>query len=135
MAVEFGWLDRDQTDLTISTYNEEAQEVALAAAREAMVLLKNDGGVFPLDKTKIKSIAVIGPDAYPGVPVGGGSAQVAPFNTVSFLEGLANYDKSIKVTYNQGIPTTRSEMAAETHLMVDAAGSRPGSERRIFRFG
>ena len=30
-----------------------------------MVLLKNDGNLLPLDKGKIKSIAVIGPDAHP----------------------------------------------------------------------
>ena len=90
LAVEMGWLDRDQTNLAISTYNGQNAQVALTAAREAMVLLKNDGGVFPLDKAKIKSIAVIGPDAYPGVPVGGGSAQVAPFATVSYLEGISS---------------------------------------------
>ncbi len=132
-AIEYGWLDsgHDQTDLSISRYNEEGREVSLEAAREGMVLLKNEASLLPLDKNAIKTLAVIGPDAYPGEPVGGGSARVVPFNTVSFLEGLANYDKSIKVTYNQGIPT-RSEMAAETHLMVDAAGSRPGVNGEYF---
>jgi beta-glucosidase len=105
VAVEFGWLDRDQTELAISTYDGQNAQVALAAAREAMVLLKNDGGVFPLDKTKIKSIAVIGPDAYPGVPVGGGSAQVAPFATVSYLEGISSYlGPQVAVYYRQGVP-------------------------------
>ena len=56
-----------------------------------MVLLKNDGNLLPLDKTKIKSIAVIGPDAYPAQVVGGGSAGVRPFTSVSYLEGLAAY--------------------------------------------
>jgi beta-glucosidase len=40
----------------------EHQQVALRAARESMVLLKNDGGILPLSK-KIHSIAVIGPNA------------------------------------------------------------------------
>ena len=105
LAITMGWLDRDQTDLAISTYNGQNAQVALAAAREAMVLLKNDGGVFPLDKSKIKSIAVIGPDAYPGVPVGGGSAQVAPFATVSYLEGISSYlGPQVAVYYRQGVP-------------------------------
>jgi len=132
-AVEYGWLEPgyDQTELSISRYNEEGREVSLEAAREGMVLLKNEGSLLPLDKSAIKNLAVIGPDAYPGEPVGGGSARVVPFNTVSFLEGLANYDKDVKVTYHEGIPT-RSEMANETHLMVDAAGSRRGVNGEYF---
>ncbi len=58
---------------------------------------------MPLNKSKIKTIAVIGPEAYPAVPVGGGSAQVVPFNSVSALEGLSNYlGMSARVTYVNG---------------------------------
>src|ERR1700689_5145813 len=64
-AIRFGWLDREQTDLSIPLYNVKGGEVALDAARSSMVLLKNDGELLPLDKTKVKTIAVIGPDAYP----------------------------------------------------------------------
>lgn len=39
------------------------RELALEAARQSTVLLKNDGNLLPLDKQKIKSIAVIGPMA------------------------------------------------------------------------
>ena len=67
------------------------EQVALEGARSGMVLLKNDGNLLPLDKGKIKSIAVIGPDAYPAQPVGGGSGAVQPFAAVSFLQGIANY--------------------------------------------
>src|SRR5438477_6285562 len=72
-AIRFGWLDRDQTDLSIPRFNQEGRSVALGAAREGQVLLKNAGGLLPLNKGKIKSIAIIGPNAYPAVPVGGGS--------------------------------------------------------------
>ncbi|NIO84610.1 MAG: beta-glucosidase, partial [Candidatus Aminicenantes bacterium] len=40
--------------------SKEHRELALQAAREAIVLLKNENNILPLDK-KIKSIAVIGP--------------------------------------------------------------------------
>jgi len=131
VAVEFGWLDRDQTDLTISTYNGLNAQVALAAAREAMVLLKNDGGVFPLDKTKIKSIAVIGPDAYPGVPVGGGSAQVAPFATVSYLEGISSYlGPQVAVYYRQGVP--RIQEVIENTDYTRKAGEWGGVKAEYF---
>jgi beta-glucosidase len=43
-------------------YSADHQEVALRAARESMVLLKNDRGILPLSK-QVKSIAVIGPNA------------------------------------------------------------------------
>lgn len=41
----------------------ENQEVALQASRESIVLLKNENNVLPLDKNKIRTIAVIGPNA------------------------------------------------------------------------
>ncbi len=131
VAIEFGWLDRDQTDLTVSTYDAQNAQVALAAAREAMVLLKNDGAVFPLDKTKIKSIAVIGPDAYPGVPVGGGSAQVAPFATISFLEGISSYlGPQVTVYYRQGVP--RIQEIVENTDFVRKAGDFGGVKAEYF---
>src|SRR6266511_1937685 len=114
-AIRFGWLDRDQTDASIPRYNIQGRRVALEAARAGMVLLKNDGGLLPLDKSKIKSIAIIGPDAYPAVPVGGGSARVEPFTAVSFLEGLSNAPgMAANVYYHRGIPSF-GEMAQSTN--------------------
>ena len=40
-----------------------AQELALEAARQGMVLLKNDGKAFPLQQSTIKNIAFVGPQA------------------------------------------------------------------------
>jgi beta-glucosidase len=39
----------------------EHRALALKAAQESIVLLQNRGGLLPLDKTKIKHIAVVGP--------------------------------------------------------------------------
>jgi len=39
----------------------EHRALALKAAQESIVLLKNDRGILPLDKNKLKRIAVIGP--------------------------------------------------------------------------
>src|SRR5437868_743114 len=47
-AAQLGWLDREQTDLTISRHNQQGRQATLEAAREGMVLLKNDGNVLPL---------------------------------------------------------------------------------------
>jgi beta-glucosidase len=74
--------------------------VALEEARSGMVLLKNERQLLPLDKTKTKSIAVLGPDAYPAVIGGGGSSLTKPFNSVSYLEGISNYlGKNVNVLY------------------------------------
>jgi beta-glucosidase len=80
------------------------QKVALEAAREAMVLLKNQGGLLPLDLDKYKTIAVIGPDAAQ-VHVGGYSRD--PFHEVSVLEGIRNLvgDRA-KVVYSEGCKIT-----------------------------
>ncbi len=53
-------------------------EVAQKLAEQSTVLLKNDHGLLPLDASKIRSIAVIGPHADVGMISGGGSAQVDP---------------------------------------------------------
>jgi beta-glucosidase len=53
-------------------------EVAQKIAEQSTVLLKNDHGQLPLDASKIRSIAVIGPHADVGMISGGGSAQVDP---------------------------------------------------------
>jgi len=72
-AARFGWLDREQTDPSLSKYNEENHLVVLEGAREGTVLLKNEGSLLPLEKEKIKSILVVGPDAWPAQPVAGGA--------------------------------------------------------------
>ena len=132
VGAQFGWLDRDQTDLSISRYNRQGREVALQAARESMVLLKNQGPVLPIHKNNIKSVALIGPDSYPAVPDGGGSARVQPFVAVSFLEGLTNYlGSAVPVYYSRGVPTV-SEMADATNFVVAPAGGQPGIRVEYF---
>ena len=51
-------------------HSQEHQELALQAARESIVLLKNENKLLPLKKD-LKSIAVIGPDADEGVEPAG----------------------------------------------------------------
>ncbi len=131
-AIRFGWLDREQTNLSVPLYNQKGGAVALEAARSGMVLLKNEGSLLPLDKTKIKSIAVIGPDAYPAPVVGGGSAGVRPFGAVSYLEGIADYlDSGATVYYDRGVPTL-GELADSTTFSIDAAGKEPGIQLEAF---
>jgi len=130
-AIRFGWLDREQTELSIPLLNPQGTKAALEAARASMVLLKNDGGILPLNKTQIKSIAVIGPDAYPAAPGAGGSAEAKPFTAVSYLEGIANYLGAAKVYYERGIPSLE-DMAKQTHFTTEASGGEPGLKAEFY---
>ncbi|MEK6282392.1 MAG: glycoside hydrolase family 3 C-terminal domain-containing protein [Acidobacteriota bacterium] len=131
-AIRFGWLDRDQTDMSIPRYNQHGRSVALQAARESQVLLKNEGGLLPLNKAEIKSVALIGPDAYPAVPVGGGSGRVEPFVAISYLQGLSNYlGTGVQVHYARGVPSL-SEMAAATNFSTAATDGKPGLSAEYF---
>ena len=132
-AASFDWLDRPQTNPAISYLDAQNNEVALDSARESAVLLKNNDHLLPLDKTQLKTILVVGPDAYPGVPVGGGSAGVVPFHTVSTLEGLTNaLGAAVNVLYEPGVPTL-SELAETTMFMTAASDGKPGLTLKSFR--
>src|SRR5216684_3028041 len=132
VAAQFGWLDREQTDHSIPRYNQQGRHVALQMARESMVLLKNGGALLPLNKGTIKSVAVIGPNFYPAVPVGGGSARVEPFAAVSFLQGLGDYlGTALPVYCAQGIPTL-DQMAKATRFSNAAANGEPGLRAEYF---
>ncbi|HMH13898.1 MAG TPA: glycoside hydrolase family 3 C-terminal domain-containing protein [Edaphobacter sp.] len=132
-AARFGWLDRNQTDTSISFFNAKNQAVALDTARESVVLLKNDSKLLPLNKAQVHSILVVGPNAFPGVPVGGGSARVIPFHTVSTLEGIGAYlGSSANVFYERGVPTI-SEAARTTDFVTEQQNGKPGLKLEIFR--
>lgn len=66
----------------------EHRRVAREAAAEAIVLLKNEGALLPLDLSRARSIAVIGPNAGPDAYRGGGSTRVNPHYVVSPLAAL-----------------------------------------------
>jgi beta-glucosidase len=59
------------------------------AAAEGMVLLKNEGGILPLNLASLSSIAIIGPNAKTAQIMGGGSAQVNAHYAISPYDGIA----------------------------------------------
>src|SRR6056297_2146809 len=67
----------------------EHQQKALEVAREGIVLLKNDG-LLPMDKTEIKTLAVIGHNANRRFAGRGGSSQVNALYEITPLEGIRN---------------------------------------------
>ena len=82
----------------------EHKNLAAKAARRAIVLLKNEKNLLPLDRTKLKSIAVIGPNAA-DVHLGGYSRD--PGYGMSVLDGIkAKVGDKVKVLYAEGCKIT-----------------------------
>ena len=115
VALRYGWLDRPQLDLAQSTYSVADRAVALQGALESITLLKNEGHILPLDSAKIKTIAIVGPDAWPAVPGGGGSSQATAFDPVSIVTGIAALvGPNVHVLYTRGLPEM-NEVFWRTH--------------------
>ena len=103
--LRYGFTDRPQLDPADSTVSISGDKVALKGALESITLLKNDGHLLPLDASKIKTIAVIGPDAWPAIVGGGGSSEATPFAAVSTVTGIANLlGPDVRVLYSRGLP-------------------------------
>lgn len=104
--------------------SQEHAELALQSAREAMVLLKNEGNVLPLDKEKIKSIAVIGPLS-DELRLGGYSG--IPLRAVTPLEGIKNMLKQDTEIYHaKGCPVNIDKYLPIASEYLTPPGARPG---------
>lgn len=99
---ELGLFDHPYVDpkqVAVENGSKAHRQLAKQAALESIVLLKNDHNTLPLSK-KIKSLAVIGPDAAEA-RLGGYSGPGV--NPVSILDGIQNkMGKQIKVQYARG---------------------------------
>jgi beta-glucosidase len=88
------------------TNSPEHQQLALKAAHEAIILLKNDNHLLPLDQSKYKRIAVIGPNAA-DVHLGGYSDN--PERGVSILQGIkSRLGSTTQVLYAEGCKITET---------------------------
>jgi beta-glucosidase len=92
------YVDPDEADRVVGC--DEHRKLALQAARETITLLKNDGGLAPLDASKLRTIAVIGPNA--GRCLHGGYSGV-PKHNISVLDGIkAKVGNRMNVLYSEG---------------------------------
>jgi beta-glucosidase len=84
--------------------SETNRTLALQAARETITLLKNGGGLVPLNAKRIRSIAVIGPNANREL-LGGYSGK--PRFYTSVLDGIrAKVGNRVKVSFAEGCKIT-----------------------------
>jgi beta-glucosidase len=96
------YVDPDEAERVVGS--EAHTQLAMQGARESITLLKNDGNLLPLNADRIKTIAVIGPNANRSL-LGGYSG--VPKRDVSVLEGIrARLGKGVKVLYSEGCKIT-----------------------------
>jgi beta-glucosidase len=108
--IEFGIFDRKPTVTPIPAAEHGA--VARKLAAEGMVLLKNSGNVLPLDKAKLKTVALIGNDA--AKTGGGGSSRVKALYTVKPSTGLkARAGSGVTVKTDNGKDPAKAAAAAK----------------------
>jgi len=72
----------------VMTSQPEGQKTAYAVAASSVVLLKNSGGVLPIDLTTVKNIAIIGENAVLKTAMGGWGAGVKALYEITPLQGL-----------------------------------------------
>lgn len=81
----------------------EHQATALRIAEEAIVLLKNEGNLLPLNKSTFKNVAIIGANASRKQGGGGGSSQVNAKYEITPLQGIEKIlFENVQVTYAEG---------------------------------
>jgi beta-glucosidase len=140
IALEYKWLDRDQTDLGIPLYSQQSRQTALESAEEAIVLLKNEGRLLPVDSHRVHTVAIIGPNAYPAVTSAGGSAIITAFAPVSSLTGLSDaLGTGTKVLWSRGVKDVRDIFSGGGGIFggrptfwTDTEGKRPGLQQEEF---
>lgn len=115
----------------------EQRAVARTAAAESIVLLKNSAGVLPLDRSKVRSIAVVGPNAAVARTGGGGSSLVRPKSAVTPLDGIRDAAGSrVQVTYALGAPMEGDKPANDTAaLTVEAVAAARKADAAVVVVG
>ena len=99
------------------------REIIRRAAGEAIVLLKNEHNLLPLDG--IKSIAVIGENARWAQILGGGSSAVSPHYVISPLDGIrSRAAKQQKVEYSPGCFIHRTMPAPDADTLSTNDGKQ-----------
>jgi len=115
--------ERTKPDTTILK-SAAHKQLALEAAEKGIVLLKNKNDLLPLKEDRIKTIAVIGPDADSPITGGGGSARVTPYYTISPLKGMKDRaGENIKIYYAPGVPIKGDILPLESEYIIPPSGS------------
>jgi beta-glucosidase len=116
------YVDPDYATATV--HRREHQDLALRAARESIVLLKNDRGTLPLRK-ELKTVAVIGPNAdHARNLLGDYVSHSIPQHIVTILEGIkAQASPATRVVYAKGCGVWGSDRSGFAEAVMAAKGA------------
>ncbi|MFJ7625235.1 glycoside hydrolase family 3 C-terminal domain-containing protein [Streptomyces sp. NPDC097595] len=146
LARRVGALGPDRTARRPATAPGAGRALLRRAVSAGAVLLRNEGGLLPLDAAALRSVAVIGPHATAVRIQGGGSAEVFPEHVVTPLAGIERaLDGVAAVTYRPGLPASgrpeplgrdraRDPRDGEPGVLVrllDARGAELHAEHRL----
>lgn len=118
VQLNIGMMDKHRKSGERNTLAHQAAAREIAA--EGVVLLKNEN-ILPLDKSKIKNILVIGPNADKAHGSGGGSSEVKSLYEITPLQGLqAKLGDSANITVlrargNAGLQPIAGDYIASRH--------------------
>ncbi|MGO8929283.1 MAG: glycoside hydrolase family 3 N-terminal domain-containing protein [Limisphaerales bacterium] len=116
------FVDPDEAERVVGC--EEHRKLALQAARETITLLKNENNLAPLDPSKLKTLAVIGPNAN-RLLLGGYSGL--PKHNVTVFEGIkARVGNCVNVLYAEGCKITQGGSWQQDKVVP----SEPEEDRR-----
>jgi beta-glucosidase len=111
----------------------ERNALAREAARKSIVLLKNENNFLPLNKDKIKSIAVIGPNGDVARMTAGGSGDLEGNYGISPYEGIVNQvGKNIKVGFARGVPEKKTSLPIAGPEYFVLEDGNPGIKAHYF---
>jgi beta-glucosidase len=112
----------------------ENAALSLRAARESIVLLKNNG-LLPLNRTKLKRIAVIGSNA-DSVPMLLGNYNGTPSHPVTILDGIRRaVGAETEITYTMGSPLavrTNSDPIESATMLSNAVANAKAADVVIY---
>ena len=124
LAYRVGALERSALRPDLVEPGDAAERRTLSeAAAAGMVLLRNEGGLLPIDPSGLRRVAIIGPHATQPVYGGGGSAQVAVGKTVTPLDAIRRQlGTGVEIVHEVGC------LAASSIPALDSLPTRPSGD-------
>ncbi len=107
--------------------------MAKQAAEQSIILLKNENNFLPLNKDKIKTIAVIGPNGGEARMEGGGSGGLSGNYGISPYEGILNkVGDKVEVKFARGIPARSLDLPIAGAEFYKTKDGKPGLDAEYF---
>lgn len=122
MMLRLNMIGENKEHRSAGAYNtEEHRRTLLEAARESVILLKNEEELLPIDEKKAGKIAVIGQNAATIHSNGGGSAEIKALYEISPLMGIKKLlGGNAKVCYAPGYVIPGKENKSDINWQADS---------------